>query len=353
MFGLNKTAVHSISFDAADQHYVLQLCAHPTLNLLAASSTNCTVKLYDHPALKYVRALPGHTARINDVSTSPAHGGLILSAGDDGKVFIWDHRAETAAHQLQLPNGTEATSVALGGVSETMLAVGTPEQIRIWDVRSLGAVAAVMEPHTEEVSQVRFHPTQRQVLVSAGMDGLVCVHDTSLGLDEDEATVAVLNVEQPVDRFGFSGTRLHCFTTVEGLSIFDLTSLDRVVHVPDMRPQMSATSGRQIDFLISAHCVDDRFYLAAGDQSGGVVINELTSQQLLPVATLATGHTEAVRCLYWHPQLTYLVTGGEDSQMCCWGEAGSAAEAAAAADTSPKPTLKMQQDKEKRRVAPY
>ena len=28
-------------------------------------------------------------------------GGLILSAGDDGKVFVWDTRAEAAAHQLQ------------------------------------------------------------------------------------------------------------------------------------------------------------------------------------------------------------------------------------------------------------
>jgi len=349
MFGLNKTAVHSISFDADDQHYVLQLCPHPSLNMLAASSTNCTVKLYDHPALTYIRALPGHSARINDVSTSPAHGGLILSAGDDGKVFVWDARAEAAAHQLQLPNGTEATSVALGGTTESMLAVGTPEQVRIWDIRAMGAVAGVLEPHSDDVSQVRFHPTQRQMLVSAGMDGLLCVHDTSLGLDEDNATIAVLNAEQPVDRFGFSGTRLHCFTTVEGLSIFDLTSLDRVVHVPDMRPQLSAASGKQVDFLISAHCVDEHFYLAAGDQNGCVMINELTPQQLKPVAVLGTGHREPVRCLYWHPQLTYLITGGEDSQLCCWGEAGAAPEAAVGDGSSPK----MRTEKENRRVNPY
>ena len=71
----------------------------------------------------------------------------------------------------------------------------------------MGAVAGVLEPHSDDVSQVtrsehltnvtlyvcaqvRFHPTQRQMLVSAGMDGLLCVHDTSLGLDEDNATIA-------------------------------------------------------------------------------------------------------------------------------------------------------------------
>ncbi len=33
-YGLNKTAVHSISFDPNDAHYVLQLCGHSELELL-------------------------------------------------------------------------------------------------------------------------------------------------------------------------------------------------------------------------------------------------------------------------------------------------------------------------------
>ena len=34
------------------------------------------------------------------------------------------------------------------------------------------------------------------------------------------------------------------------------------------------------------------------------MINELTQQQLKPVAVLGAGHREPVRCLYWHPQVS-------------------------------------------------
>lgn len=58
------------------------------------------------------------------------------------------------------------------------------------------------------------------------------------------------------------------------------------------------------------------------------------------VANLPGGHTEPVRTLYWDKQvcwpwllmlnirvmqLSYLVSGGEDSRLCWWGDASGAA----------------------------
>jgi len=185
------------------------------------------------------------------------------------------------------------------------------------DLRNTAKPAGVLEPHSDEVVQVKFHPIQRHMLLSGSADGLVCIHDTSLGLLEDDATVAVLNVEQPVSSMGFHGEQgefLHVFTTVEGLALFDMTTFGQIANLADARPALSTAFQTQVDYLISAHWTQSSgLCLAAGDQQGTVLLGQFDpgcqgSPQA--VARLANGHTDVVRTLHWHPEVLQLLKSG-------------------------------------------
>ncbi|GJP53737.1 hypothetical protein CLOM_g13825 [Closterium sp. NIES-68] len=51
--------------------------------------------------------------------------------------------------------------------------------ILLWDMRSCRLLGRLEDAHTEDVTQVRFHPLHRTALISASLDGLICRFDLS------------------------------------------------------------------------------------------------------------------------------------------------------------------------------
>jgi hypothetical protein len=67
--------------------------------LLASSSTDNTIKLWDAATKRELRTLTGHTGNIESMAFSP-DSRLLASAGEDGSTFLWD--AGTGEHLLTL-----------------------------------------------------------------------------------------------------------------------------------------------------------------------------------------------------------------------------------------------------------
>ena len=67
--------------------------------LLASSSTDETITIWDIAAGRELHSLVGHTANVNSIDFSPDKR-LLASAGDDGSTFLWD--ASTGEHLLTL-----------------------------------------------------------------------------------------------------------------------------------------------------------------------------------------------------------------------------------------------------------
>ena len=59
-----------------------------------------------------------------------------------------------------------------------------------------------VESHNDDVTEVRFHPTQPRCLLSGSTDGLVNIYDVSIS-DEDDALVQVQNHGRSINRAGF------------------------------------------------------------------------------------------------------------------------------------------------------
>ncbi|RUP52008.1 LOW QUALITY PROTEIN: hypothetical protein BC936DRAFT_143594, partial [Jimgerdemannia flammicorona] len=93
------------------------------------------------------------------------------------------------------------------------------------DARTTAVLSEFVESHSEDVTQIHFHPAKSHTLLSASVDGLVCIYDVTL-FDEDEALVAVVNSGSSVSKAGFFGPDaeyLYCLTHIETFSLHTAT----------------------------------------------------------------------------------------------------------------------------------
>jgi len=68
---------------------------------------------------------------------------------------------------------------------DTLLACGIADRLAFWDLRTMSHSDTFNDSHSDEVTQVRFHPRQPKQLLTASEDGLVCLFDLALGGEED------------------------------------------------------------------------------------------------------------------------------------------------------------------------
>jgi WD40 repeat protein len=108
--------------------------------------------------------------------------------------------------------GTESIKEGLGDVS-----------VLVYDTRNPATpLRQYNESHTDTITQLRFHPTQPNVLMSGSTDGLVSFFDVNQE-DEEDALQQVLNPRSAVHCSGFLAEDLvYIVSTDEQLSIHTL-----------------------------------------------------------------------------------------------------------------------------------
>jgi len=104
----------------------------------------------------------------------------------------------------------------------------------IWDMRSFGKpVVQYIESHSDDITELQFHPTKPQILLSGSTDGLVNIYDTTI-LDEEEALHQTINHGASIHRANFlSETDIFALSHDEKLSMYELvTDLGEGVEEP-------------------------------------------------------------------------------------------------------------------------
>ncbi|XP_062202856.1 WD repeat-containing protein GTS1-like isoform X2 [Phragmites australis] len=195
-------------------------------------------------------------------------------------------------------------------------------RVLLWDWRSSKQLACLEESHMDDVTQVKFAPNQQSKLISAAVDGLVCVFDTDGDIDEDSHLLSVMNAETSVAKVGFFGNmyqKLWCLTHIETLSTWDWNDGTRELSIEDARSL--ATDRWNLDHL----------WLIGGTTAGTLgyfpVRNDPVGAIGSAEAILEGGHTGVVRTVFpaasTHQSLgqnrgIFGWTGGEDGRLCCW-----------------------------------
>ncbi|KAJ4428236.1 hypothetical protein ANN_24253, partial [Periplaneta americana] len=334
--------------------------------------------IYDVPNMTKLEALCGHKGAVSNVKFSPNDENLVYSSSFDGTIKLWDLRKgkecanEFKVHLLILKSlpccfklECSQTYILVTFTDDTedsgklkplsafdiscngRLMCGGTECIHddtfllFWDLRSTKLLGGYWESHTDDVTQVKFHPTKKDILASGSTDGLINIFNVCESNEED-ALQHSLNTESSVDKIGWfhqenCDDALFCITHTEDLQQWENDgacpivqfSRDNICHL--MKVQFYLKSLGKISeqrkssescFIVNAHCTDkpEDLLLLTGSTAGrGECLRTFTvhMKQITPMSNLI-GNKQIVRSSCYNRENGLLLTGGESGILSLW-----------------------------------
>ena len=232
-----------------------------------ASGSARQVTIWEVAPVPSQSTLRGHRETVQGVAWSP-DGLLVASAGNDGRVGLWNPNTGVCLEMLQDPDAVDTLFLSVAWSSDgRLLACGSfMRGVQVWDIPAHTRRWVGQTPQPTRIHSVAWSPDGTQV-VGAGWDGSLYLWDARDG---------ILLRQMKGHTWGVMS----------------------VVWSPDGKWLASAGGGREYGELIVWQT-----------QSGA------------PVRILAE-HPWATFAVAWSPDGKRLVSGGSDG-MLCWWEAGS------------------------------
>ncbi|XP_028994171.1 WD repeat-containing protein 89 [Betta splendens] len=319
--------------------YLLDVALQPT-GLLAVSCSNFNIHLHNKDTLNLMGQYKGHSGPLCGVMFSHNSPDLLYSGSADGTVRGWDvRRPETEAAQVFKSESSHSYCSFDLSCSDMLLCAGT-EQLNgedsflvFWDARKPGGgpLGVYSESHSDDITQVRFHPRDKDRLASGSTDGLVNVFDLSRGAEE-EALLITCNSHSSAGSVCWTGaeyTQLLCLSLDEGLYLWDLGQVDTeepltVFSTSNSRSLTLLPDGGGVDYLVGGKWLEEaqKLLVVGGNNSGALHLMECDSRGLRLLRSLEGGHSSTVRCFAWDSLGEALITGGEDAQLLLWKPGG-------------------------------
>ncbi|KAL1590980.1 hypothetical protein WHR41_00095 [Cladosporium halotolerans] len=196
----------------------------------ATIGSDDSLRIFSLPDLKPVRTYASAHTGISCLTTA-SDGTTLITAGRDGLIRLWDPRSASPKPTLELrePKGAGFSALACAG---HLLAAGTEStkeglgdvSVLVYDLRDPAAppLRSFVDSHTDSITQLQWHPTQRSLLLSGSTDGLVSVFDAEVA-DEEDALKQVLNPRSAVHCAGFlAEDQVFALSTDEQLWVYGL-----------------------------------------------------------------------------------------------------------------------------------
>ncbi|KAM6202104.1 WD repeat-containing protein 89 [Rhynchocyon petersi] len=307
-------------------------------SLVAVLCSNGCIRIYDKERLKIQREFSGHPGLFNGVRFANLCDS-VYSACTDGTIKCWDARL-ASEKPVQLFRGYPSNIFISFDINSNdhVICAGTEKVdddalLVFWDARmnsqdlsTRDSLGTYSETHSDDVTQVCFHPSNPNMVVSGSTDGLVNVFDISFD-NEDDALVTTCNSTSSVSYIGWSGKdykQIYCMTHDEGFCWWDLNNLDTDepitrLDIQDTREVINVKESL-VDYLIGGlyHEKLDKLFVVGGTNMGKINLLSCSTTGLTHVTSLQGGHSATVRSFCWNAQDESLLTGGEDAQLLLW-----------------------------------
>ncbi|KAI0178956.1 WD40 repeat-like protein [Hypoxylon sp. FL1284] len=130
--------------------------------------------------------------------------GVVCTAGEDGSVSMWDLRRDPRQAEVARLTGWHFAEIFM-------------------DVRSTPTPKLhYKEVHSDDVTELNFHPSDHNILLSGSTDGLVNICDTRI-TDEDEVVIQTFNHDASIHHASFlNDTEVFALSHDEKLALYDM-----------------------------------------------------------------------------------------------------------------------------------
>eukprot|EP00049_Salpingoeca_infusionum_P007482 m.121976 g.121976 ORF g.121976 m.121976 type:complete len:2507 (+) comp13714_c0_seq1:761-8281(+) len=145
------------------------LAFHPSDDVLASGSDDCTIKVWDldKKGKKELRTLPGHSSTVTAVAFHPSNDSVLFSGSLDRSINVWD--ISTGSVLFTHSTNARVSSISLDSKGRT-LAAATDNTISVWSIgcdqedgRILLSKVAALKQHSGLVNAVAFSPNDASI----------------------------------------------------------------------------------------------------------------------------------------------------------------------------------------------
>ncbi|XP_060521428.1 WD repeat-containing protein 89 [Cylas formicarius] len=314
---------------AVASEYILHVCGNSQTNpYLAVTLLDNSCEVFDFAQdLTSIARFKGHEKKVVECKFDDS---LLYTGSNDGTIKLWDTRSPEKEAISFVDRTLDATSDPKSinsfdvSANKRLLAAGTDlidgdAFILFWDVRSTKLLGGYWESHTDDITQVRFHPDDSNTLMSGSTDGLINIYNL-VETSEDDALQQCLNTEKFVDSltwFDEKGRyRISCVTSTVDLQLWDLDGAEPYARLE--RNDIASQIMVKTDDVYVAEVVVGRDHLS-------ILVGSKRSLRSLKMTAGAVQrgsrfveNGQRVRCAWYNRDVDFLVTGGESGLLDVW-----------------------------------
>jgi WD40 repeat protein len=286
---------------------------------------------------------------------------LVMASSSAGEIVLYDLRSFKKVHTFEDDTEVIVKPVNCFDVNsnDRLLCAGSDElnhnvYLLFFDIRERRLMGGFFESHQEEVTDVKFHPTNPDRLASGSTDGLINVFDCKQE-SEDDALEFSLNTEDSVNRLKWhSDDKLSCITNTNDLLLYDVSSQDLLKKWERSSIADAIKRKSVIDVnIVDCHNIgNEMMYLATSNYNKGEALRSMKFNQnsMEPLANLS-GNSQIIRTSLYNEKDNMYLTFGESALISVWHEGSSPLT-----DASPQKALKEDSSikkKLKQKANPY
>lgn len=346
--------------DLTNSVYLLQIApSRSSKSKLACLMSNQFINIIDQSSLKSIfkfKGLEKSSKSITEIGFYNKNDDLIFGCSDNGSLKCWDlrqrHSEEILDECINFKTDEEREFLSADiNLADNYFIVGTNKNIDnalvyIFDIRMNGKfLHKLTESHSNDVTQVKFHPSTESKFCSGSLDGLVCLYDLeqesehvnkiALNKNEEEDETdseedpdlmdQVFNADSSIQKIGylsskcFEADQLYAITYTNDLFIWDLHSHDVVYQFKNS----NMDENQEEDYFFDCFYMKPDFMaICKGNKSGtfklfngdNVIYDSIT--ELKSDSTSKRMHRDVIRSSYWNGENLY--TAGEDGFLFKW-----------------------------------
>ncbi|XP_061960979.1 WD repeat-containing protein GTS1-like isoform X2 [Populus nigra] len=317
-FGLKNSIQTNFGND-----YVFQIVPKDDWSSVAVSLSTKAVKLYSPVTGQFQGECKGHSDTINQIAFSVSSSPHLLhSCSSDGTIRAWDTRTFQ-----QIPALLKRFSAFH---LEVLMIIFLLLALSLRYFSGIGGMGSKLHVWRNLILKMLL----RNKLLSASVDGLVCIFNTDGDINDDDDLESVINVGTSIGKVGFFGEtyqKLWCLTHIESLSIWDWKDSRNEANFLEARSLASDSwTLDHVDYFVDCHYPGegDSLWLIGGTNAGALGYFPVNYKGIgSPEAILGGGHTGVVRSVLPMSSMKggpaqsrgiFGWTGGEDGRLCCW-----------------------------------
>ena len=297
VFSLN-TFAQDFPYTSLEGHTsrVTKIVFSPDGAMLASTSEDRTIRLWNIATRTHKHTLTGHNSRIYSVAFSP--DGLTLASGsENGRIRFWN--VTTGQYRVTLEGHSRSVgSVAFSPDGQTLASGSSDRTIRLWNATT-GQYRVTLEGHSESINSVAFSP-DGQTLASGSSDRTIRLWNATTGFHKQTLTGHTRGV--------------YDISFIEGGKTLASKSNDGTIRLWDV------TTGQHketlsVNNLGNVSINSDGTMLAGVYSSHNISLWDIATESAI---TDLTGHTSNIYDVTFSPSGKTLASGGSDHTIRLW-----------------------------------